>query len=286
MIQQGSHHRGYQWRLFFGLLISVFVCSSASAAEPDYSVEDHFAMGIGAGYNSSIYQGIDGYVFPDLFFDMQQGNFYAQGQTFGWDFVRSERVTFGFAATRGAHFLDTGEVNSSQEFLYYGIEDRDRAYEVGLMYRYRSRVGLVSFEYWKDASDAYDGLRTTTRLARPIPNDGGMVVIPSLFVNYYSTKFNQYYYGVSRAENERAAVIEYGVLTPETLENVRDVRPDYTPGNSAHLGVDIHIRMPVSEQLLLTAYFAYEDITGEAFRSPLVEDRKQYISTFGLMYNF
>lgn len=49
--------------LFVGALLWLPVVQSA---EPDYSEEDHILVGLEAVYESGLYHGQDGYVYPDF----------------------------------------------------------------------------------------------------------------------------------------------------------------------------------------------------------------------------
>jgi outer membrane scaffolding protein for murein synthesis (MipA/OmpV family) len=268
-------------------LFLLLLSFNALSAEPDYSEEDHILVGIDMVYDSGLHQAQDGFFYPDLNFDIRQGKMFAKGNTFGYDLFEGSRASFSLAITRGEHFLDLDTINDPNNPLYYGLEDKKRAIEAGFIYKYRSRVGLVSFEYYKDYSDAHDGLRTVFRITRPIPNNEGLVMTPSLFVNYYSRKFNRYYYGVTEEQNRKATLQAYGLVNDTTLSRYENItRREYQPKNSAQLGVDINLRMPLTEEFSVTGYLSYEDIVGEAFRSPLVEDRKHYRAKIGLAYTF
>lgn len=270
--------------LFVGALLWLPVVQSA---EPDYSEEDHILLGLEAVYESGLYHGQDGYVYPDFYLHGRQGDFFAEGQTIGYDMFVGPRASLSIAMTRDDTFLDVSSIDSEHKELFYGIEDRKRAIETGLIYKYRSRVALVTFEYFKDYFDAHKGLRTVTRITRPIPNNQGLQIEPSLFVEYHSEEFNSYYYRVTRAENKVAARQAFGVLSNTTLRRYRkDIRDEYQPGNSAHWGVDVRVLYPYSDRLSITGYFSFMDITGPVFRSPLVEDRKYYQSKIGLAYTF
>jgi len=268
-------------------LVTGFSSLSSLADEPDYTEVDHVMVSVEGVYDSGLFQGQDGFIYPELYLDVRQGDFFILDQTFGYDMFVGSRASFSLAITRGDTFLEVDSINDAQEELFYGIEDRDRAIEAGFIYKYRSRVGLVSFEYYKDISDKHDGLRTVFRITRPIPNnEGGPVFVPSLFVNYYSREFNRYYYGVTEQENIAGTRIAYGSSTAINQNRYKKIRDEYKPNNSAQLGVDIRVRYPLTEQLSATGYFSYEDIVGEAFRSPLVEDRKYYNARLGISYNF
>lgn len=272
---------------FFVLVVSVLWQVPVYAAQPDYSEEDHALVGLELVYESGLYHGQDGYIYPDFYLDARQGDFFAKGQTLGYDMFVGPRASLSIAITRDDTFLDVSSIDDDQKELFYGIEDRKRAIETGLIYKYRSRVALVTFEYFKDYFDSHRAHRTVTRITRPIPNNQGLQIEPSLFVEYHSQEFNEYYYQVTRAENRTAAKQSFGVLSNTTLRRYRkDIRDEYKPGNSAHWGVDVRVTYPLADNLSLTGYFSFMDITGPVFRSPLVEDRKFYQSKLGLAYTF
>jgi outer membrane scaffolding protein for murein synthesis (MipA/OmpV family) len=273
-----------QWTVLLALIFGY--SSFALAEEPVYFNEDRTIVGVNARYFSGLYFGQDGYLEAEPYFDIRYGALFAEGQTLGLDIAKSERASLAIAVTRGNHFLDPDDINDEQAELYLGIEERERAIEAGFVYKYQSRVGLVSFTYFQDVSSTHEAQRGSVRIARPIPNEGGIAFTPSLFVKYYSAAFNRYYFGVSPEDNNAGIIERYGVITDTTRENFEALRQEYQPDNSAHFGFDLDMRMPLSDNLILSGYFAYEEVTGPQYRSPLVEDRKQYTSKLGLSYLF
>lgn len=282
-------------------LIFLMIQALYSFAEETQRIvdEDHFLISLDANFNSGLYTGLESFVYPDIYLDARYGRLYAQDQTIGYDLTWSERASLSLAITRNKDFFDVAEAESLQPDLYIGIQDKERAIEAGLVYKYESRVGLVSFEYFKDITNKHDSHRGVVRLARSIPVKGGFSLVPSIYVNYYSAKYNLYYYGVTREENNRGIIQRFSgpgagqVNTVDEIdEQVRETfendlgRQEYDPGNSGHFGIDINIFVPISENLGITGYFAYEDITGPVFRSPFVEDRKLYRGRLGVAYSF
>lgn len=275
------------FRRLAAIVCTLSIASVGHSAEPDYTEIDHLQVALEYVYDSGLYQGQDGYWKPEPYFHARKGRLFAEGQTFGWDMFVGNKASLSLAVARNHHELDIDTIKNDHLLLYQGLTERKRAWELALIYKYQSRVGLLSFEYYKDYGTAHDGIRTTTRLTRPIPNNGGITIEPSLFVHFNSREFNRYYYGVTENENEEAAQREFGVLTKQTLRTYeKTIRDVYTPKNSAHLGVDVRISMPLQDNFSLTGYLSYMDVTGPLFRSPLVEDRKYYNANIGLAYTF
>ncbi len=239
------------------------------------------ALGIGYALNSAVYFGQDAYGQAVPLLSFEAGNFYGKGSTLGFYFSRFGRVGFSLEATIGEIQLDTNDINSSQSDLYLGLNDRDSAIEAGLAFHYYSNVGLVEFSWWRDVSSSHDAHRTRTKISRDIAETGDMRIVPGMFANYYSTKYNRYYFEVTEAQNREAAD-----LSGNTYENYRDFRPEYKPGNSGHFGLDLLIEYQMSPQTLATIYYAWEDLTGPWETSPLVEDSTMSTLVLGISKRF
>ncbi len=239
--------------------------------------DDQFMIGAGFGYNEGIFEGMDGYFYPEPVLDINYGRLYASNSTLAFRFAHYRSVSFAIAATMGQIWLDTGEIKGSQEELYLGIEDRDRAIEAGLLFHYRSPVGLVEMAWYKDVSNAHDASRGLIKISRNIAETGDYIsIVPGLFINYYTAKYNRYYFGISEEEN-----IEGAALAGNTLANFNDFRPQYKPGNSGHFGFDLKVQYEISKELIATTYFAVEDLTGPWEMSSLVEDKGMASVVFG-----
>lgn len=262
--------------LFFSAFISLLLPTAASCAD-----EQDDAIGVGYRFNSAVYSGLDAYgeIVPALSFEM--GSFYGKGSTVGFYFSRFGRVGFALEATMGSTQLEISEINNNQRDLFLGLDDREAAIEAGLAFHYQSQVGLVEFSWWRDVSDTHDAHRSRTKISRNIAETGDMKIIPGLFVNYYSQKYNRYYFEVTDAQNQRAAD-ESG----NTLENFEAFRPAYDPGNSGHVGVDLLIEYQMSAHTMATIYYAYEDLTGPWETSPLVEDATMSHLMLGISTRF
>jgi len=244
--------------------------------------ESTLMLGAGVGYNEGIFEGQDGYVYPEPVFNIDYGLLYANNSTVAIKFANYRSVSFALAATLGQIWLDVGDINSNREVLYYGIEDRDRAVEAGLLFHYRSPVGLVSMAYYKDVSSTHDASRGLIKIERNIAETGDYISItPGLYINYYSSKYNKYYFGVTEEENLTGADI-----ANNTPENFSAFRPEYSPGNSGHLGFDLKVEYELSREFVATGYLAIEDLTGQWETSPLVEDKGMGSVVFGISYRF
>ena len=269
------------------ILIGYFLAPSAALADFEQRENvDIFSIGVGAKVYSGPYSGQDGYVEPLPLLNIEQGRFFVKGYTVGYHFYNHKRVSLALAGSYNREFLDVDDINDKNKTLYYGIEDRDSATEFGFIGRFYSRVGLVEGTFFKDVSDTHDGTRSSLSISRPIPDTGKWTMVPSFYVNYYSEKFNNYYYGVSQEENDRGEAIAVDQAIIVDGEFSEKIRPTYIPGNSGHVGFALDMKYSFSKNLKAIGNIAIEKFAGEVETSPLTEDKQLVTAVIGLAYEF
>lgn len=268
------------------LTLTALSVSTLSFAEES---ENRFIVGLGLGYESAIYQGVDGYAYPAPLFDIRWGRFFVYGMREGSEGVmagvqvfETENTSLSLMINQGTTFLDIDDVSDESADLFTSLEDRKAAIEYGFRYLYNSPVGRITWDYYKDFGSAYDGMRNTLRIARTIGRPDRLQFRASLYVDYFSTAFNDYYYGITAEENEEAA-IELD-LPLNVFEE--QFRPQWDGQNSGHLGIDLKVEKPYSENLIGTFYFALEEVLGEVYRSAIVEDKERFYGAIGVLYKF
>jgi len=271
-------------RLVIATLITCLAASNSAFADFEQKTnKDIFSIGFGAKVFSGPYSGQDSYVEPIPAINIEQGRFFLKGLTVGYHFYNHKRVSLALAASYNREFLDVDEINNKNEKLYFGIEDRDPATEVGFIGRFYSRVGIVEGTFFKDVSDTHDGTRASLRISRPIPGSGKWTMVPSFYINYYSEKFNNYYYGVSEEENNNA-IIELPDDTNE--DDYRRFRPTYQTGNSGHVGFAMDMKYSFTQNIKAVGNISIEKFAGEVETSPLIEDKELITAVIGLAYEF
>ncbi|MFT5716205.1 MAG: outer membrane scaffolding protein for murein synthesis (MipA/OmpV family) [Oleiphilaceae bacterium] len=270
------------------LLASILTTNTALADFEQRTNTDSFSIGFGAAIYSGPYNGQDSYLEPRPIIDIQQGRFFIKDLTAGFHFYNHKRVSLALAASYNREFLDVDEINDKNKRLYYGIEDRDPATEVGFVGRFYSRVGIVEGTFFKDISDTYDGTRASLKISRPIPDTGKWTVVPSFYVNYYSEKFNNYYYGVSEEENIEGEKIALADGSNEIAEGEfsEKIRPLYSTGNTGHVGFAMDMKYAFTENIKAIVNIAIEKFAGEVETSPLTEDKQLITAVVGLAFEF
>jgi outer membrane scaffolding protein for murein synthesis (MipA/OmpV family) len=269
------------------LMATMLTANTAHADFEQRTNSDIVSIGIGAKVNSGPYRGQDSYVDPVPLINIEYGRFFFKGATAGFHFYNHKRVSLAIAASYRSEFLDVDDINDKNEQLYYGItEDRDPATEVGFVGRFYSRVGLVEGTFFKDVTDTYDGTRASLKISRPIPDTGKWTVVPSFYVNYYSEKFNNYYYGVTQEENDAGEVIAVDKGEISDGEFSRKIRPTYSTGNTGHVGFALDMKYSFTQNVKAIGNISIEKFAGEVETSPLTEDKELITAIVGLAYEF
>ncbi|MFT7184873.1 MAG: outer membrane scaffolding protein for murein synthesis (MipA/OmpV family) [Pseudohongiellaceae bacterium] len=276
-------------RLILVALITYLLVTNTALADFEQRTNtDIFSIGFGAKVYSGPYSGQDGYVEPFPLIHIQQGRFFLKDYTIGFHFYNHKRVSLALAGNYNREFLDVDEINDKNKRLYYGIEDRDPSTEVGFIGRFYSRVGLVEGTFFKDVSDTHDGTRASLRISRPIPDTGKWTMVPSFYVNYYSEKFNNYYYGVTQKENDNGEEIALADGTNEIAvgEFGEKIRSTYSTGNTGHVGFALDMKYSFTQSIKAVGNIAIEKFAGEVETSPLTEDKQLITAVIGLAYEF
>lgn len=266
--------------IFISLLLSNIV--HAENAPEDFSTV--VEVGAGIKYNSAPYYGLDGYAEPYPVFDIQYGAFFVNDLTAGLTLLYNNSVTLSLAISYNQMKLDTSKPKN-EDVLYWGIKDRDPTVEAGFIGTYHAKIGLLEATYFHDINGVHKGARASMKISHPVPDTGYWTVVPGFFVNYYSKKYNDYYYGITKAEND-TAVENFVIPAGGSESTYRATRPVYTGKNTAHVGVDIETKYALTNNLNVIANVVVEQSSGQINNSSLVEDDVIITSVLGLSYKF
>ncbi len=267
----------------------------AFAAEPVPVRENKIKIGAGITHNSMNYTALDSLTEAVPVFDIQLGPFFAYNHHdepyIGLELFRHKRVMFALAVTQGRQFLDVSEASKDKQWLYYGIDDRDKSTEAALMFKFFSRVGLVEITSIRDISNNYDGFRSYVAWSRPFPETGDWTITPRMYGKYYSEDYNDFYYGVSKSEMEQGVdlAVNQGLGIdgkPVTENEFRRKRPEYSAGNGGHFGVDLTIIYKFTENLSAQGYIGMEGLGGQVTSSILVDDADIWTVNAAIAYQF
>jgi len=278
--------------------VSIVIASisfNAYSAEPVPVRENKVNIGIGVTHNSVNYVAMDSLTDAVPIFDIQLGPFFAYNHHdepyVGLELFRHKRVMLAIAATQGRQFLDVSEASKDKEWIYYGIDDRDKATEAGFIFKFFSRVGLVEIMSLRDISNNYDGFRSLISWSRPFPETGSWTITPRMFGKYYSEDYNDFYYGISETEMENGFQRAQNEGIPGRTGSITEaqfevLRPEYQAGNGGNFGLDLTVKYHFTENLSAQGYIGWEQLSGHVTSSILVEDADIWTLNAGVAYQF
>ena len=281
--------------LCFTCLTFISANTFSASAEPVPERKDKFTIGAGITHNSVPYTAADSLTTAVPLFDIQFGPLFAYNHNdepvFGIELFRHKRVMLALAGIYGSQHLDTSKISKDKEWVYYGIDDRDKATELALIFDFYSKVGLVEIIVARDITNTYDDFRSSISWSRPFHETGNWTITPRMYGKYYSIKYNDFYFGVSDAE--MAAVKDlYGTSSIPvdglfiTFEDYMDegYRPAYDAENGGHFGVDLTVDYNFTENFKVQGYLGIEQLGGQVTSSVLVEDNDIIKASIGIAY--
>ena len=294
--------KGYRFRMLPKNTPLIMIICLALTSFKSYSAEpvpdrvNKLTIGAGFTHNSMPHTAADSLTTAVPLFDIQFGPLFAYNKNdepvIGLELFRHKRVMLALASIYGSHSLDVSEVSKDKEWVYHGIEDRDRATEVALIFHFYSKVGLVDITVARDVSNTYDDFRSSISWSRPFSETGNWTIIPRMYGRYYSEGFNNYYYGVSQQEMDNAEQIynNQGIIIDGVAINFdqfkNNYRPPYTAGNGGQFGVDLTLEYNFTESFKALGYIGMEQLGGQVTSSVLVEDADIWKTSLGIAYTF
>ena len=295
--------KGYRFRMppknnpLIVIICLALVSFQSYSAEPVPERVNKLTIGAGFTHNSMPHTAVGSDTSAVPFFDIQLGPFFAYNKNdepvIGLELFRHKRVMLALASIYGSHSLDVSDVSKDKEWVYLGIEDRDKATEVALIFHFYSKVGLIDITVARDVSDTYDDFRSSISWSRPFPETGNWTITPRMYGRYYSEGFNNYYYGVSEqamVSAEQTYNTEGIIIGGNPVNNFDDYRfnyrPPYEAGNGGQFGFDLNIEYNFTEQFKALGYIGMEQLGGQVTSSVLVEDSDIWKASLGIAYTF
>nr|WP_136252740.1 MipA/OmpV family protein [Ningiella ruwaisensis] len=133
-----------------------------------------------------------------------------RGPSFQYKFTGTER---GEPSLRLSIELAPNELEASESNELNGIEDRNLSFLAGLRYVYPTAYGQFNAVYQTDITGEHNGQRGALNFERPIFQDPQRrwMINAGVQVEYLSSNYADYYFGISREEAARSIFEEYAV---------------------------------------------------------------------------
>jgi outer membrane protein len=180
---------------------------------------------------------------PFAYFDY--GRMYARLDTFG---IKTLPVGYGYLEIAGRVKFDG--YNTANNPALKGIGDRQNSVPVGLGTFQLTPIGGFFFYALHDINRSQGNLFEADYVAEF--EFGGMTLYPEAGVEYYTSQYNRYYYGVSQAE---AAASGYAA---------------YSPGSAAVPFLSLWLEVPVMKNWNADLYVRHKWLGAAISNSPLV----------------
>ena len=246
----------------FGLAMFLSSAAMAQSSQTDSGAESRWSVGLGAVTVQKAYRDIDRYnmAVPLLNYENKWVSFSVPKL----DIKRYSSQSLSFRL-RARYAGSDGYESSDSPFLA-GMDDRKGSFWAGGAAIWKNNIANVSAELLGDASGNSKGSRFKLQVDRRFEM-GSFGLTPRLGVEWYDSKFVDYYYGVKASE----AVVGRSTYQGKSSNGVEaGLRIDYSPARQHNLYLDFGI----------TQY-------GSAIKdSPLVEKANQSTVSLGYLYKF
>ncbi|MDN3702386.1 MipA/OmpV family protein [Vibrio artabrorum] len=147
-----------------------------------------------------------------------------------------------------------------------GMDDRDISGDIGLNADFHLGQGTLSGKFQHDVTGVYKSFQTDLTYYHPMAFDF-MDFVPYAGVHYYSEDYVNYYAGVSSSE----ATVG---------------RSEYKANGAFAYRVGYTMIFPITEHLDITQATGYSYLDSALAESPLIDNKNQWATTFGVNYTF
>jgi len=223
-------------------------------------------IGVGPYIQSQPYKDVTDIIIPSpvIFFD--NGIFYVRWSRAGVYFLgeKTDEYAWGFSITGQPR---PNYYKPSDSTALAGLSEKKSSLEAGLAFSAQIGDSYIESMLLTDILDRYDSWIFKTEIGHDFVL-GDFSFYPSLILIYQSSKYINYYYGISKEDS---------------LTSSYDI---YTANNGFELGLQTYIEYPFTDKLSALINLRYDRLSSEATASPIVEDDYIYSGLVSLIYMF
>ncbi|WP_296201855.1 MipA/OmpV family protein [Psychrobacter sp. UBA3962] len=252
--------------LSFGVLTLASASAQAETA-PTVSTSENEKLGVQLGvnlrWNNSAYDLDDNdvSVLPSIFFD--NGKYYARGNQIGTYLVNDgSNEVLAFVQPGGPSFdPDDAKGDLAQ------LDERKWSGLVGASYMRTTPIGGFKAQLSTDVAGRSDGtVARLSYLAKLTP--GKWTIYPSAGLEWVDSNYNEYYYGISQKEADKTSLDRY------------------KPDSSISPYISVNGTYAINKDWDLFLGQSVNFLADEQRDSPMVDDRVDYKTTLGVLYQF
>ena len=233
-----------------------------------YAQEASQKITIGAGLylQTQPYEGVKNILLPSpvIFFD--NGLFYARWSRFGMYFLgdKNDDFSWGFSITGQPR---VNNYKASDSLALTGMDDKKSSIEAGLAFSAAVESSYLEVMVFTDVLSRYDSWIAKAELGYDFEL-GKFKFYPSLIALYQSSKFMNYYYGVSHDESLTSSYAQYSANA------------------GTQIGAQTYVKYPLTDKIAGFVNIRADKLPSQATNSPIVAKDYIYSGLISLIYTF
>jgi outer membrane protein len=224
------------------------------------------ALGFGAFYEKSPYEGVGYEVDPVPIIQYHNGPFQIvteDGVECSYTLFNNNGLSFGPLA---AALIGDGFEEDDSDYLT-GMDETDMTtFHGGLFCTYETPNWGLELKFHNELLNEHSGQEVELSLEREY-TFGKFEIEPSISAKYQSSKWTDYYYGISSTE-------------------IRPGRPKYDPGSAVNFSAELMVQYDLLPNVSLIGMLECEKLDSNIKRSPIIERDLIFEVFFGIMYSF
>ncbi len=260
--QSNPIQRDLDVKLFYlPLFIIALVLSHPVQAEEAQPEKTTVYVGAGPYFQSQPYEGADPLVLASPVGIFDNRLFYVRWARLGMYFYGGDNWGMSITAQPRPFGYKTADSPTLA-----GMADRNNSWEAGLAIGGKNRLGFAELVYFQDILGNSNGYMSRLELGKLIPA-GRWFFQPSVYLLYYSDRFNNYYYGVR--DNEATAT-----------------RAAYRAGGGVNLAAQTYIMYDFSKHWHFLGNIRVDYLSSQIRNSPIVADDFMISGLLSVLYSF
>ncbi|MGL6063477.1 MAG: MipA/OmpV family protein [Fusobacteriaceae bacterium] len=225
---------------------------------------NRIGVGAGVGYSTKMFKLEESKANALPLLDIEYNDIYIKGLTIGYNLHKNDNFTMSLFLDPMSGYAVKGK---KMEAGYDKIEDRDTqamfGAEVEINTGVRDVRTSISFQGGEEGGSGKWSLYRAFKAEK-------FVIVPSVFVSYFTSDYTDYYFGVSSSE---------------ALKN-KKINKSYDAEAATSVGVALAGEYNFNEKLSLMMFLGVERFSDEIKNSPIVENDVIFMGGLGAKYYF
>lgn len=242
----------------FGLAYTHTALSTTTAIDPNAKL----TVGVNVGYGITAYDADnDVQVLPHAFYD--NNRFYLEGSEAGIYGYKDDTHQLRFGLSYDGRSFDPNDANGALKDL----SKRDISILAHANYMYVSPIGGIRLKVAQDVLGEHNGTNASLSHISRFTLDN-TTIYPSFGLNWYSKKYNDYYYGI------------------DNNEAVASGLPAYEVGSSVSPFVSLMVNYDINAHWAIFGQGRIEWLDDNVKDSPMIDSDTYAVARLGVSYTF